>query len=158
SNRLKDSTRRPQQEVLSAARAFTDDPRKAAQDGRDQAQDTKKRIQAKSKDAQIRWAEFADSVDPRLVEQSDWKALAMMLDEATAQGHDVASAVRELVGAQPLGELPAQDLRYRLVAKLDLLQPQGSSGVASTGKLSGARQQRRQPATPLDRGRGGLRR
>ncbi|RNI24801.1 MobF family relaxase [Flexivirga caeni] len=158
SNRLKVSTRRAQQEVLSAARAFTDDPRKAAQDGRDQAQDTKKRIQAKSKDAQIRWAEFADSVDPRLVEQSDWKALAMMLDEATAQGHDVAAAVRELVGAQPLGQLPAQDLRYRLVAKLDLLQPPGAPVAASTATLSGAEQQRRRPATPLDRGRDGPRR
>ena len=156
SSRLKVSIRLAQREVLAAARAFTDDPRKAAQDGRDQAQDTKKRIQNKSQDAQVRWAELADSVDSRLVEQADWKALASMFDDAAEQGHDVAAAVRQLVAEQPLTALPAQDLRYRLVSRLDLLQPQPRPEARTAS--SGAQQDRRQPSTPNDRGRGGPRR
>src|SRR5829696_5082955 len=48
-----------------------------------------------------------------------WPALAQLMQRIDDQGHDVAGIARA-VTRTPLNDLPAQDLRYRLVAHLDL--------------------------------------
>ena len=65
-----------------------------------------------------RWANFARSVDNRLQSQRDWPATASMIQDVHDAGHDAADLVRQAVIQYPLGELPAQDLRYRLVGYL----------------------------------------
>ena len=65
-----------------------------------------------------RWAQLAHSLDRRLVSQSDWAATAAMLQEVHDAGHDIPALTRQLVNQAPLGDLPAQDLRYRLVVYL----------------------------------------
>lgn len=65
-----------------------------------------------------RWALLARSLSPRLPTQRDWPATAEMLEQVHRAGHDVAALTHQLVAHAPLGESPAQDLRYRLVAHL----------------------------------------
>ena len=69
-------------------------------------------------DAPARWVALADQIDRRLTAQSDWPALAEMLQHAKDAGHDVTALTRRLVADSPLGEMPAQELRYRLVVWL----------------------------------------
>jgi heterodisulfide reductase subunit B len=45
----------------------------------------------------------AAELDPRLVRQGDWPALASLMQDAHSQGHDVAAAARTLVAEEPLG-------------------------------------------------------
>jgi DNA primase len=66
-----------------------------------------------------RWAPLAGQLDQRLLRQGDWPALAQLLQSVDDQGHDVAALARA-VTRTPLNDLPAQDLRYRLAAHLDL--------------------------------------
>jgi DNA primase catalytic core len=66
-----------------------------------------------------RWAPLAGQLDQRLLRQPDWPALAQLMQSVDDQGHDVAALARA-VTRTPLNDLPAQDLRYRLVAHLDL--------------------------------------
>ena len=86
---------------------------------------------------QDRWSLLASEIDPRLVRQGDWPSLALLMEEAHSLGHDVADAARTLVTEEPLSELPAQDLRYRLVARLnidiDASLPAPSSTVSTPG-------------------------
>jgi hypothetical protein len=42
------------------------------------------------------------------------------MQDVDSQGHNVAATVRVLLAEEPLGDLPTQDLRYRLVARLDV--------------------------------------
>jgi hypothetical protein len=67
---------------------------------------------------QQRWAVLAGQLDQRLLRQGDWPALAQLMQTVHNQGHDVAAITRSLVTTTPLNDLPAQDLRYRLVAHL----------------------------------------
>ena len=67
---------------------------------------------------QQRWAVLAGELDQRLLRQGDWPALAQLMQAVHDQGHDVAAITRSLVTTTPLNDLPAQDLRYRLVAHL----------------------------------------
>ena len=66
-----------------------------------------------------RWAALAGQLDQRLLRQGDWPALAQLMQKVDDQGHDVA-AITRAVTRTPLNDLPAQDLRYRLAAHLDL--------------------------------------
>jgi hypothetical protein len=66
-----------------------------------------------------RWAALARQLDQRLLRQGDWPALAQLMQKVDDQGHDVAALTRA-VTTTPLNDLPAQDLRYRLAAHLDL--------------------------------------
>ena len=66
-----------------------------------------------------RWAPLAGQLDQRLLRQGDWPALAQLMQSVDDQGHDVAAIIRA-VTRTPLNDLPAQDLRYRLAAHLDL--------------------------------------
>jgi hypothetical protein len=67
-----------------------------------------------------RWAALADQLDLQLLRQKDWPALAQLIQKVHDQGHDAAAITRWLITATPLNDLPAQDLRYRLVAHLGL--------------------------------------
>ena len=68
--------------------------------------------------ATSRWGALADKIDRRLTAQSDWPALAAMLQNVHDAGHDVHDLTRQIVIDSPLGALPAQELRYRLVVWL----------------------------------------
>ena len=67
-----------------------------------------------------RWAALADELDARLVDEPDWPATATMLQQAHEAGHDIPAATRAMVAETPLGGSPARDLRYRIVASLDV--------------------------------------
>ena len=73
---------------------------------------------AASRPPQERWAALAAALDPRLPGQGDWPALAAVLQHAHDEGHDVTALTRRLVAEAPLDDLPAQDLRYRIVSRL----------------------------------------
>ena len=79
---------------------------------------------------------LADQLDQRLLRQGDWPALAQLIQHVHEQGHDVAAITRGLLTATPLNDLPAQDLRYRLVAHLalsvDLPRPPVDTPTAKT--------------------------
>ena len=97
------------------------DPRAAARARLDDTARVKDRLTAALKETPTqRWAALASEVDPRLTSQTDWPALAAMMQLAHNDGHDVPATVRRLVDDEPLAELPAQDLRYRLVATLPI--------------------------------------
>ena len=65
-----------------------------------------------------RWITLGQQLDERLVTQSDWPALAGLFEQADASGVDVSDLTHRLLIDAPLGEIPAQDLRYRLAAHL----------------------------------------
>ena len=101
--------------------AWNRDPRQAAQRHQQNAIEVRARLVATA--AQLpreRWARFADHLDARLTEQGDWPALAQLLQDAHDQGHDVPAVTRALLDEAALGPLPAQDLRYRLAARLPI--------------------------------------
>ncbi len=75
------------------------------------------RLDAQHGDPSCRWGALADQSDPRLTTQSDWPALARMLQQLDDAGRNVPEVVTR-VTERPLGDLPAQELRYRLVAGL----------------------------------------
>jgi hypothetical protein len=136
-----------QRDLHTAVAEWNRDPRVAAQKPIQNITEVRERLAAaSSRPPQERWAPLADELDPRLVRQGDWPALASLMQDAHSQGHDVATATRTLVAEEPLGELPAQDLRYRLVARLDIdidASPQGTNPPDTT---PGTAQERKQPA------------
>ena len=75
------------------------------------------RLEAQAGPSQ-RWRALADQIDPRLATESDWPALAEVLQRAHDAGHGLPELTQRLVTHSPLGQMPAQDLRYRLVAEL----------------------------------------
>ena len=62
------------------------------------------------------WVSLADRVDPRLTSEPDWPALAHMLTAIHDNGADPVRLVHQAMAEGPLDNMPAQDLRYRLVA------------------------------------------
>ena len=71
------------------------------------------------------------------------------MQHAHDAGHDVATLTRALVHEEPLGDLPAQDLRYRLVTRV---QPDMSTDPSPASSVSlGAAQDRR--SVTSERGR-----
>ena len=81
--------------------------------------ETKRLTEAAPITPEQRWAALASQLDQRLLRQRDWPALAQLMQRVDDQGHDVAAITRALTRT-PLNDLPAQDLRYRLAAHLDL--------------------------------------
>jgi DNA primase catalytic core len=107
--------------LRDAIKAWDADPRKAAKAEAGDLRAVRDRLEASSTQSpDERWASLAAELDPRLVEQPDWPATADVLQQAHDQGHDVAASARGLVSEDPLGEHPARELRYRIVARLDL--------------------------------------
>jgi len=66
------------------------------------------------------------------------------MQDAHSQGHDVSAAARTLVAEEPLGELPAQDLRYRPVARLDLNLDDPPRVPSPSDSSTGKAQERKQ--------------
>ena len=91
-----------------------------------------------------RWAALAGQLDQRLLRQGDWPALAQLMQRVDDQGHDVAALTRA-VTTTPLNDLPAQDLRYRLAAHLDLgvdlQRPPVHTSTAKTTTPAGPRRE-----------------
>ena len=79
--------------------------------------ETKRLTEAAPITPEQRWQPWPAELDQRLLRQRDWPALAQLMQRVDDQGHDVAAITRS---PDPLNDLPAQDLRYRLAAHLDL--------------------------------------
>jgi hypothetical protein len=108
------------QTLLADVTEWNLDPRRAAANPLHSVSEVKKRLaEAAPIGPEQRWAALAGQLDQRLLRQGDWPALAQLLQRADDQGHDVAALARA-VTRTPLSDLPAQDLRYRLAAHLDL--------------------------------------
>jgi DNA primase catalytic core len=96
------------------------DPRRAAAKPLQGVNEVKKRLAGAAPIRPVqRWAALAGQLDQRLLPQADWPALAQLMQSVDDQGHDVAALARA-VTRTPLNDLPAQDLRYRLAAHLNL--------------------------------------
>lgn len=107
--------------LAASVLAWNRDPRASARARLDETGRVKDRLTAALQESPAqRWAALAAEVDPRLTSQTDWPALAAMMQLAHNDGHDVPATVRRLVEDEPLADLPAQDLRYRLVATLPI--------------------------------------
>ena len=106
--------------LLAHVKEWNLDPRRAAKEPLQGVNEVKKRLtEAAAIGPERRWAAVAGQLDQRLLRQCDWPALAQLLQRIDDQGHDV-DAITRAVTRTPLNDLPAQDLRYRLVAHLDL--------------------------------------
>jgi DNA primase len=106
--------------LLTHVKEWNLDPRRAATYPLQGVNEVKKRLaEAGTMGPEQRWEALAGQLDQRLLRQGDWPALAQLLQRIDDQGHDVA-ALAQAVTTTPLNHLPAQDLRYRLAAHLDL--------------------------------------
>ena len=137
--------------LLAHVKEWNIDPRRAAKEPLQGVNEVKTRLigAAQIRPAQ-RWAALAGQLDQRLVRQGDWPALAQLMQTVDDQGHDVA-ALTGAVTRTPLNDLPAQDLRYRLAAHLDLGDdPQRPSVDTRTdGTTTRPRPQRTAPASSV---------
>jgi DNA primase catalytic core len=106
--------------LLAHVKEWNIDPRRAAANSLHSVNDVKRRLaEAAPSGPEQRWAALAGQLDQRVLRQGDWPALAQLLQKIDDQGHDVAALTRA-VTTTPLNDLPAQDLRYRLAAHIDL--------------------------------------
>ena len=146
SGRLRTSMTVVRRDLHSAVSEWNRDPRKAAHQPLQNTAEVRARLTAvANRPPQERWAPLADELDPRLVQEGDWPALASLMQDAHAQGHDVAAVGRALVGQSPLGELPAHDLRYRLVARFDVDTDQPQPQPRPAWSSVGASRERKEP-------------
>jgi DNA primase catalytic core len=125
------------QTLLAHVKDWNTNPRQAATKPLQGVNDVKRRLTgAAQTPPEQRWAALADQLDQRLLRQGDWPALAQLIQQVHNQGHDAAAITRGLITATPLNDLPAQDLRYRLVAHLglsvDLPRPPVDTPTATT--------------------------
>ncbi|HLM22081.1 MAG TPA: toprim domain-containing protein, partial [Propionibacteriaceae bacterium] len=133
------------QTLLAHVKEWNSDPRRAAIKPLLGGNEVKTRLTGA---AQIRpeqrWAALAGQLDQRLLRQGDWPALAQLMQKIHDQGHDVAAITRAMTRT-PLNDLPAQDLRYRLTAHLDLgvdlPRPAVDTSSAKSTRPAGSRRQ-----------------
>lgn len=151
--RLRFSPGKARARLAASVQAWNRDPRAAAQARLDEVSDVKARLSAAIPATPVdRWAALASEIDPRLSSEADWPALAAMMQLAHQDGHDVAAKVRRLVENEPLSDLPAQDLRYRLVAALPLdIAAAPRSPMADQPSRAAQAQERRTAATRTPR-------
>jgi hypothetical protein len=106
--------------LLAHVKDWNGDPRRAATKPLQGVNEVKRRLTSAAQSLpEQRWASLAGQVDQRLLRQGDWPALAQLMQKIHDQAHDVVALTRA-VTRTPLNDLPAQDLRYRLAAHLDL--------------------------------------
>jgi DNA primase len=122
--------------LLAHVKEWNLDRRRAAANPLQGVNEVKKRLaEAAPIRPEQRWAALASQLDQRLLRQGDWPALAQLMQRIDDQGHDVAAITRAMTRT-PLNDLPAQDLRYRLAAHLDLgddlQQPPVHTSTANT--------------------------
>jgi len=73
------------------------------------------------------WHDIGVAVDPRLVTDRYWPALAVALERAYRAGYDVQQHLPRLAGEQPLpADNPAYDLQYRLIREC----PHAHAGIS----------------------------
>ena len=121
SSRLNVPLHAVRQTLLAHVKDWNTNPRRAAAHPLQGVNEVKRRLtRAPQIPPAQRWAVLADKLDQRLLREGDWPALAQLIQQVHDQGHDAAAITRGLVAATPLNDLPAQDLRYRLVAHLGL--------------------------------------
>ena len=131
--------------LLAHVKEWNLDPRRAAANPLHSVNDVKKRLaEAAAIGPEQRWATLAGQLDQRLLRQGDWPALAQLMQRVDDQGHDVAALTRA-VTTTPLNDLPAQDLRYRLAAHLNLSvnlqRPPVHTSTAKSTTPAGSRRQ-----------------
>jgi hypothetical protein len=120
SSRLKLPLPAVRQTLLAHVKEWNLDPQRAAKEPLQGVSEVKKRLaEGAPSGPEQRWAALASQLDQRLLRQADWPALAQLMQKVDDQGHDL-DAITRAVTRTPLNDLPAQDLRYRLVAHLDL--------------------------------------
>jgi DNA primase catalytic core len=124
------------QTLLAHVKEWNIDPRRAATKPLQGVNEVKRRLAEAAPIQPVqRWAALAGHLDRRLLQQRDWPALAQLMQRIHDKGHDVA-AITRVVTRTPLNDLPAQDLRYRLAAHLDLddylQRPQVHTSTAKT--------------------------
>jgi len=121
SSRLKVPLHAVRETLLAHVKDWNTSPRRAATKPLQGVNDLKRRLTGAAQiPPEQRWAALADQLDQRLLRQGDWPALAQLIQQVHDQGHDAAAITSGLITAAPLNDLPAQDLRYRLVAHLGL--------------------------------------
>jgi DNA primase len=125
------------QTLLAHVKEWNIDPRRAAANPLQGINEVKRRLaEAAPIRPEQRWAALAGQLDQRLLRQADWPALAQLMQSIDDQGHDVAALTRAMTRT-PLNDLPAQDLRYRLAAHIDLGDDQQRAPVhTSTAKTT----------------------
>ncbi|WP_380166423.1 toprim domain-containing protein [Jannaschia sp. R86511] len=132
--------------LLSAVRAWTTDPRRATETAVGDLRTVRERLQHAAQREQSatrpgpgtsarRWQPVARAIDPRLVHQDDWPALAEVMDQLDGPHLDVAATARALVRTTPLSDDAARDLRYRLLNTAQLLDTARS---LAPGRWNGA--------------------
>lgn len=132
----------------AAVERWNRDPRKIAQARIADVRAVRDRLAASSSlPPDEPWVATAHELDPRLPTEKDWPALANMLEQAHLEGHDVPQLTRQMVDGDPLGDRPAQELRYRLAAHLP---PPDSTPAPAPGRSTGAAHDRRR-STPSGR-------
>jgi DNA primase catalytic core len=136
--------------LLAQVKEWNLDPRLAATKRLQSVNDVKKRLaEAAPIGPEQRWAALASQLDQRLLRQGDWPALAQLMQKVDDQGHDVASITRAMT-TTALNDLPAQDLRYRLAAHLDLGDDLQRPPVhTSTAKTTALPRPHREAAAPF---------
>jgi DNA primase catalytic core len=149
SNTISSRLNRPlpavRQILLAHVQDWNSDPRWAAAKPLHSVNEVKKRLaDAAPIRPEQRWAALAGQLDQRLLQQGDWPALAQLMQKIHDQGHDVVALTRAMTRT-PLNDLPAQDLRYRLVAHLDLgvdlARPAVDTSSAKSTTPAGSRRQ-----------------
>jgi DNA primase catalytic core len=138
------------QTLLAHVKEWNTDPRRATAKPLQAVTDLKRRITGAAQvPPEQRWAVLAGRLDQRLLRQGDWPALAQLMQQVHDQGHDVAAITRSLVTTAPLNDLPAQDLRYRLVAHLDFgVDPHPNPVDTATSKITTRPESRRKAFAP----------
>ena len=77
------------------------------------------------------WQVLAIKIDPRLVHDPGWAALASTMRRADACGVDVPEELTRLARAGPPKKISVQELRYRLLAATKRLAPGHPTGAPS---------------------------
>jgi DNA primase len=121
-------------DLLEFAKQWITDPRQAALPPLHNIHHVKERLAAAANTRIQDWVTFAERLDPRLPHQDDWPALQNLLQTAHQHGIDIAAVSEQLLDQAPLNQRPAQDLKYRLIATLDLTRHQGSTDAAHAGR------------------------
>jgi DNA primase len=139
SSRLNVPLHAVRQTLLAHVKYWNTNPRRAATKLLHAVNDVKTRLAGAAQiPPEQRWAALANQLDQRLLRQGDWPALAQLVQQVHDHGHDVAAITTGLITTTPLNDLPAQDLRYRLVAHLglsvDLPRPPVDTLTAKTTK------------------------
>ncbi|HEX8509100.1 MAG TPA: toprim domain-containing protein, partial [Propionibacteriaceae bacterium] len=121
-------------DLLELAKQSSADPRQAAAAPLRNIHQVKARLAAATSGPTEDWVTLAERLDARLSHQDDWPALQNLLQTAHQNGIDIAALSEQLLAQGPLNQRPAQDLKYRLIAAVDVADEQKPSNPARAGR------------------------